>query len=185
MRGHIAKKGDRYYIVVDIGDEKRKQKWLSGFDTRKEAENELPRILNDLNDGTYIEPSKKKYRDFIDDWHQNRKSKVSKNTFVTYKHMIDSHIKPHLGRFQLDKLNSLAIDNFYTELEKQGKSSATIKKIHSIVRASLEYALQYQLIKRNPASVVQPPTVKHKDIVVWDEQQMIKFLDSFIIDIYF
>lgn len=177
MRGHIAKKGDRYYIVVDIGDEKRKQKWLSGFDTRKEAENELPRILNDLNDGTYIEPSKKKYRDFIDDWHQNRKSKVSKNTFVTYKHMIDSHIKPNLGRFQLAKLNSLAIDNFYTELEKQGKSSATIKKIHSIVRASLEYALQYQLIKRNPASVVQPPTVKHKDIVVWDEQQMIKFLD--------
>lgn len=178
MRGHIAKKGKRYYIVVDIGTgDERKQKWLSGFESKKDAEKELPRILNELNDGTYIEPSKKKYADFINDWHKNRKSKVSKNTYVTYEYMIDKHIKPNLGHFRLDKLNSLAIDNFYSELEREGKSSATIKKIHSIVRASLEYAVQYQLIKRNPASVVQPPTVKHKDIVVWDEQQMIAFLD--------
>lgn len=177
MRGHIAKKGNRYYIVVDIGDETRKQKWISGFRTRKEAEKELPRILNELNDGTYIEPSKQKYKDFIDDWLENRKSKISKNTYQTYKYLINAHVKPQLGKFRLDKLNSLAIDNFYTVLEKQGKSSATIKKIHSIIRASLEYALQYQLIKRNPASVVKPPAVKHKDIVVWDETEVIKFLD--------
>ncbi|WP_188858932.1 Arm DNA-binding domain-containing protein, partial [Oceanobacillus indicireducens] len=58
MRGHIAKKGNRYYIVVDIGDEERRQKWLSGYSTKKEAEKDLPRVLNELNDGTYIEPSK-------------------------------------------------------------------------------------------------------------------------------
>lgn len=177
MRGHIAKKGNRYYIVVDIGDETRKQKWISGFRTRKEAEKELPRILNELNDGTYIEPSKQKYKEFIDEWLENRKSKISKNTYQTYKYLIDAHVKPQLGKFRLDKLNSLAIDNFYTQLEKEGKSSATIKKIHSIIRASLEYATQYQLIKRNPASVVKPPAVRHKDITVWDEQQMLKFLD--------
>ncbi|WP_188859918.1 tyrosine-type recombinase/integrase, partial [Oceanobacillus indicireducens] len=134
-------------------------------------------VLNELNDGTYIEPSKQKYKDFIDEWLENRKSNVSKNTHETYRYIIDAHIKPKLGRFQLDKLNSLAIDNFYTELDKQGKSSATIKKVHSIIRASLEYALQYQLIKRNPASVVKPPAVKHKDIIVWDESEVIQFLD--------
>src|SRR5699024_6595321 len=177
MRGHIAKKGNRYYIVVDIGDDNRKQKWLSGFRTKKDAEAELPRILNELNDGTYVEPSKQKYKNFIDDWHKNRKNKISANTYDTYKHMINKHIKPKLGKFRLDKLNSLAIDNFYTELDTEGLSTATIKKIHSIVRASLEYAVQYQMIKRNPASVVKPPAVKHKDITVWDEQDMIKFLD--------
>lgn len=180
MRGHIAKKGDRYYIVVDLGRDhrnKRKQKWLSGYNTKKDAEKELPRILNELNEGTYVEPSKQKYREFIDSWHKNRESKVSKNTHATYKYMIDKHIKPHLGNFRLDKINSLAIDNFYTVLEKEGKSGATIKKIHSIVRASLQYAKSYRLIKHNPASVVSPPAVKHKDIVVWDEQEMIKFLD--------
>lgn len=178
MRGHIAKKNKRYYIVVDIGTgEERKQKWLSGFDTKKAAEEELPRILNELNQGVYVEPSKLPYSDFLDSWHQNKKNKVSANTHETYKHMIDKHIKPNLGRFKLNKLNSLAIDNFYSKLEEEGKSTATIKKIHSIIRASLEYALQYQLIKRNPASVVKTPTVKHKDIKVWDETQMITFLD--------
>jgi hypothetical protein len=40
VRGHVAKKGKRYYVVLDVGiDErgKRKQKWLVGFDTKSEA----------------------------------------------------------------------------------------------------------------------------------------------------
>ncbi|MCG0276772.1 MAG: Arm DNA-binding domain-containing protein [Thermosediminibacteraceae bacterium] len=39
MRGSIVKKGSKWYIVVDIkdGSGKRKQKWISGFRTKKEA----------------------------------------------------------------------------------------------------------------------------------------------------
>lgn len=178
MRGHVAKKGNRYYIVVDIGTGyDRQQKWLSGFDTKKQAEAELPRVLNDLNQGTFIEPSKQKYGEFIDSWHSNRENKVSKNTQDTYKWMIGKHIKPNLGHFRLDKLNSLAIDNFYTKLQKEGLSSATIRKIHTIIRSSLEYAKDYQLIQRNPAAVVKPPAVRHQNIDVWEEKQMIQFLE--------
>ncbi len=178
MRGHIAKKGNRYYIVVDIGSGyERKQKWLSGFKTKKEAEHELPLVLNKLNQGTYVEPSKQKYSEFITSWHENNKNRWSKNTFDTYKWMIGKHIKPQLGHFTLDKLNSLAIDNFYTKLENGGLSSSAIRKVHTIVRSSLEYARRYQLIERNPAAVVKPPAVRHKDIVVWEEHEMLKFLD--------
>lgn len=186
MRGHIAKKGNRYYVVVDIGTgSNRKQKWLSGFKSKKGAENELPKVLNDLNQGTYVEPSKKLYSDFIESWHKNKKNKVSKNTFDTYKWMIKKHIKPKLGDFQLSKLNSLSIDNFYTELEDEGKSSATIRKIHTIVRSSLEYAVEYQFISKNPAAVVKPPTVEHKDINVWDEKEMMYFLSNTKEDPYY
>lgn len=45
MKGHVAKKGDRWYFVIDIGINpqtgKRKQKWFSGFSTKKEAEKEM------------------------------------------------------------------------------------------------------------------------------------------------
>lgn len=179
MRGHITKKGNRYYIVVDIGaGYDRKQKWLSGFDTKKQAEKELPRVLSELNQGTYVEPSSQLYSDFIDAWIKNKKSKLSANAFENYSMNIRKHIKPSLGRFKLSKLNSLAIDNFYTELEDNGLSSATIRKIHTIVRSSLEYAKQYQFISRNPAAVVKPPTVEHKDIEVWEEKDMVHFLDA-------
>lgn len=179
MRGHIAKKKNRYYIVVDIGTGyERKQKWLSGFDTKKQAEKELPKILNELNSGTYIEPSKQLYSEFIDAWIKNKKSKLSANAFSNYEMNIRVHIKPALGRFKLPKLNSLAIDNFYTALEEKGLSSATIRKIHTIVRSSLEYAKDYQFISRNPAAVVKPPTVKHKEIKIWEEKDMVYFLEA-------
>lgn len=63
MRGHIAKKGEKYYIVVDFDRDdnggKRKQKWFSGYNRKKDAEKAMPDILSKLNNGTLIEPSKK------------------------------------------------------------------------------------------------------------------------------
>lgn len=41
MRGSIVKKGEKFYIVVDLGKDlsgKRKQKWVSGFKSQKELE---------------------------------------------------------------------------------------------------------------------------------------------------
>lgn len=41
MRGHITKKGAKYYIVINLGKDhsgKRKQKWFSGFNRKKDAE---------------------------------------------------------------------------------------------------------------------------------------------------
>lgn len=116
--------------------------------------------------------------DFLEQWHKNKKNKISPNTFENCRGNIQTHIKPALGDFQLSQLNSLAIDNFYTELESKGLSSATIRKIHTIVRSSLEYAKDYKFISINPAAVVKPPTVKHKDIEVWEEKEIVYFLDA-------
>jgi integrase len=56
MRGHVAKKGNKYYIVVDSEKDeatgKRKQKWLSGYDKKRAAERALPTILAQLMNGT-------------------------------------------------------------------------------------------------------------------------------------
>ncbi|BDG48341.1 Arm DNA-binding domain-containing protein [Parageobacillus sp. KH3-4] len=64
MRGSVKKdkKTGKYYFVIDIGKDpltgKRKQKKKRGFKTKKEAEKALAALLNELNEGTYIEPSK-------------------------------------------------------------------------------------------------------------------------------
>lgn len=39
MKGHIRKRGNKYCIVIDIGPDpetgKRRQKWFSGYKTKK------------------------------------------------------------------------------------------------------------------------------------------------------
>src|SRR5699024_4584917 len=56
-------------------------------------------------------------------------------------------------------------------------SAATIKKLHSIISSSLKYAETHNLISKNPSAIVKTPPVRSKDIEVWEEKDMIAFLD--------
>ena len=59
MKGHIRKRGrSSWAVVLDLGrdaDGKRRQKWHSVRGTRKDAQRELARLLNQINTGAYIE----------------------------------------------------------------------------------------------------------------------------------
>jgi hypothetical protein len=49
-------------FILDIGTDeetgKRKQKWFSGFKTKKEAEKAMAEKMHELNQGAYIEPQR-------------------------------------------------------------------------------------------------------------------------------
>ena len=66
---------------IDIGKDpltgKRKQKKKRGFETKKEAEKALAALLNELNEGTYIEPSKQLYIDYFNEWLISREHQLS------------------------------------------------------------------------------------------------------------
>lgn len=53
MRGHIAGKSDRYYVVVNIGADpitaKRRPKWHGSWRRKKDAERVLAEILHRLD----------------------------------------------------------------------------------------------------------------------------------------
>lgn len=57
MKGHVRKRGSKWFFVLDIGTDpntgKRKQKWFSGFKTKKEAEKAMIKKINELEEGTY------------------------------------------------------------------------------------------------------------------------------------
>jgi len=61
MRGHIAKKGTRYYAVVyegvDSATQKQRHRWLAAGQTRKDAER-LPAELVEQHDGDYRAPER-------------------------------------------------------------------------------------------------------------------------------
>ncbi len=55
MRGHVRKRGKLWAFVVELDRDsvtgKRRQRWVSGFSTRAEAERELRKRLHLLDDG--------------------------------------------------------------------------------------------------------------------------------------
>src|SRR5690625_1776785 len=119
MRGHIAKKGDRYFIVVDIGRDhrnKRRQKWFSGYERKKDAEKDLPRILMKLKKG-YTEQADIYYKDYIKGWIKKKKNDIAHGTYQHYASYTNNHIIPGLGHWKIKDLNHEILDSFMDEIK--------------------------------------------------------------------
>lgn len=191
MRGHIAKKGNKYYIVIDMDrDEvtgKRKQKWLSGYDKKREAERALPGVLSEFLNGTYVGPTKKTFGEIMKKWLQDKKTSVKHGTWKSYKWLVNTHIIPNIGRIQITKLKPEHLHNLYhvTLLQKSKLSVGSIKKAHVLIIDALNRAVAWGEITRNVAETVELPQGKKTKFEVWNEQQLKIFLDTAKDDQYY
>jgi hypothetical protein len=139
-----------------------------GFRTQREAQKALAEALDQYNKGTYVEPSKLKYSEYlIDVWLKN-KSDISDQTLKNYYSYINTHIIPSIGHYTLAKLNPILIQKLITELKRKGLADGTIKRIYSIVHTSLSVAEKMLIIPKNVASLIDKPKVSRKELQVWD-----------------
>jgi integrase len=181
-----TKKGEnRYMVMLEVGDSgNRKQKKKSGFKTKKEATAYLAEQQTSLIKGSYIEPSKTQFKDFIIDWFVNIKEKSVPRTADTYSILIEKYILIHFEDVPLANLNGMHIDNFINRLhtfeyDKESKktySAATIRKVYNIICSSLDYAVDKGLIVKNVAKGATLPKDEEKEMLVWDKEQVNRFL---------
>lgn len=132
--------------------------------TRTEALDWLLKIRNEVKNGLNIEGSKISYCDFLDDWLETKKPQVAEQTWSYYSQIVRDYIKPKLGMYKLRELSTRRIQGFYNHLVEQGIGLRTIEKNHSIIHASLNYALKYGLIVSNPDTFTDPPKPKKKEM---------------------
>ena len=70
MRGSVVKKGDRWYVKIELDPDpatgRRRQKWHSGYRTKREAERARVDLLSKFDRGEYVEPSHQTLADFLD-----------------------------------------------------------------------------------------------------------------------
>ena len=97
MRGHIVKpnpkRSNLWGFVVELPRDpmtgKRKQKWHSGYRTRKEAETALAEVMARVNDSTYVEQSRMTLAAFLDEWLPSVRSTVRPSTYATYETVVN------------------------------------------------------------------------------------------------
>ena len=69
MRGHVARKGNRYYAVVyegfDPATGRDRYRWHAGGDTRKAAEKLLAELVKRVHDGDYRAPDRITLGDYL------------------------------------------------------------------------------------------------------------------------
>ncbi|EOO24845.1 DNA integration/recombination/inversion protein [Bacillus cereus BAG1X2-3] len=184
MNGSVKKdkKTGKDLFIVDIGIDpltgKRKQKKKRGFITKQEAENALTMLLSEVHTGTYVEPSKLSYGEYLQDWFNTKKHSVGIQTAKVLKGYLNSRIIPSLGNIKLDKLTSLHMQNYVNSLRDEGLKRGTIEKIIKIIRNSLEHAIDMELITKNVAAKTKLPKSDKEELTIWNEQEVQLFLKA-------
>jgi site-specific recombinase XerC len=91
---------------------------------------------------------------------------------------MNTHLVPELGKMKLTQLTPSHIQNFYAQKIEEGLSPEYVRYIHTILNTSLNQAVKWQLISRNPVSLVQPPRLKNKEQQTWAIEEANRFLDA-------
>jgi hypothetical protein len=101
MKGSVVqkRKGSRnWYAIIERRDEatgKRVRKWISLEATgKRQAQTECARIITELKNDTFEEPSKTTLAEFFDRWLKHMKSQVSPRTHERYSEIVNKNLVP-------------------------------------------------------------------------------------------
>lgn len=184
MAGRTVKK-DQYtktwYFILTHGkkeDGKPRQFKKRGFKTKQEVQKAMLELEQSLTLGTYIQPNKILYKEYLlERFLEDKMTKVKKQTLNTYRWIVEKHIIPAIGDVELTKLNPMIIQGLYNKLTKeQALSDENIQKVHTLINDSLKKAERWGLIARNPAALVDRPKAVKKEITVWNVEEVRQFL---------
>lgn len=125
MRGSVVKKGDRWYVKIELDPDpatgRRHQKWHSGFRTKRDAERARVDLLSKFDRGEYVEPSQQTLSDFLEDWLQAIEPTIRPSTFDSYSRNVRNHVTAHIGSVRLAKVDAGTLNGLYAHLLAAGR----------------------------------------------------------------
>ncbi|CCQ96582.1 Integrase family protein [[Clostridium] ultunense Esp] len=178
MAGSIQKRGDNVWLVrVYMGlnsEGKRKYHNKTIHGNKKDAEKYLNSVLRERDLGTFVEPTKKTVRAYLEEWlEQAAKKRVSERTYQDYRGLLERYVYPVIGEHKLSKLKPLDIQKLINDMHDKGITRTTQYTV-TVLKQALKQAVKWQLIPRNPAELVEIP--RKKAIIDDDEDGNMRVL---------
>lgn len=182
MRGNITRRGkSSWRLKFDLGTDpatgKRNTEFVTVRGTRKEAEAELTRRLNQIDGGTYVTRSKETVAEHVRAWLAGNLD-LSPTTKERFGRLVEQQIVPHIGSHQLQQLKPSQVTAWHATLRagggKDGRplSPATVRQAHRVLHLALGKAMQDEKIARNVASGRKLPKAAPADIAILQEGEI-------------
>jgi integrase len=179
---------------IDAGKDeygKRKQIFKSGFARKLDADIELAKLVTERADGSLVRPDPRTFAEFSEAWlSEYADTSCSPKTAERYREMM-THVCRAIGQQPLSKVTTLQLQRVYNQLLKEGKqdrtngknggtplSIKTVRNIHGAVHVALETAVDWGLLKVNPASRCKLPPVPKREAVALDFSASRKLLET-------
>jgi integrase len=179
--GSITKRGGSWVLKFELErqpGERRRCRYISidGTLTKKEARDELARLIYETKTGALPEPSRMTVCQYVGQWLDSA-TVQSPKTLQEYRGLAERHIYPHLGEIPLQKLAPEAIETWHGKL--LGKiAPRTIGHAHRVLSKVLATAARNGTVARNVAALVPVPRVEDTEMKVLSPDEIPVLLDG-------
>ena len=185
--GHIRQRGKTSWQIKFDGPPdpetgNRRIQYVTVRGSKKDAQRERRRLLDAVEGGSYVQPSKVTVNEFASRWKQEWAAfNVSPRTAERYGELLDHHVIPHIGSLSVQRVGPMALNKLYADLlttgrtlhsgEVIGLAPRTVGHVHRAIHRMLGFAVQWGVIEINPASKVSPPKVEPTEIEILTNEQ--------------
>jgi integrase len=146
------------------------------FRLRKDAQDWLTSTTGQVKQGLTYSSSKTTVDELLMSWLAMKKTNKRPATIELYSRMVKLYISPSLGSMKLQEITPAKIQAFYSDMEKNNKGRRTIELVHTILHGFLDHANKQGLVAQNWSEMVEVPRPGKREMSVWDETQVSKFL---------
>lgn len=161
----------RWQAVIEIGrDERGRRRQIfrdmpKDKNTKREALRVGREIVNELEGGTYVEPTDLTVGELLNAWHdEHARHHISPRTHESYGYLLRAHILPGLGGYKLDKLKPAQLQSYYAKRLESGSAASSVRKEHNLLHAAFRHAVRMGQMATNPADVVVPPKPRRREM---------------------
>ena len=193
-----AKRHGSWFYAHELppgADGRRRQRKMGGFPTERDARKALHDALARLDRGTFIEYSRQRLGDYLDQWLAG-KGKLRASTRRSYREHIELYLRPGLGHLRLTDLRDIDIERLYAAMRQLGRhprtgspelerllaargaalhgplSDARLRRVHATLMSALNSAVRRKRIPANPAAHLEVPTGRRPKAVVWTDDRV-------------
>jgi integrase len=197
ISAYDTKAGPRYRIHwrepvdPDQPNGPRRQRTRNGFQDKRTAAAELRTILASQDAGRYVRGTDVTVGEYAKTWITTKR--LSPSTEAMYRRYLRLHVEPYVGHVAIKDVRPSTLSGLYRQLEECGRRQAgheggglspnTVLKVHVLVGAVLQSAVDDQLILANPARHprASPPTPRQvrqaaPELRPWTAEELHRFL---------
>jgi integrase len=190
-RGSIRRRGLTWTAVLDAGRDpttrKRRQISRGGFKTKKEAQRWLTSALGQVDQGSYVAPTRELVGEYLLEWLAAIRSSLRPSTWESYERLCRRHLIPRIGHVYLHQLGPGHLSTLYSDLHADGRldgagglSARSVHYLHVILSKALADAVAEGRLPRNVAGLKTvrerlPKRTGH-DMTTWTAAQLTSFL---------
>lgn len=174
--------GAKWSFTIDVGIDpstgKRRQRTVSGFPTKAEAEEAATNLHYKLTQGTYIEEKNILFKDFAEKWLELYKATGKiKITTITLRESKKRKILEYFSGIQIKRISKTMYQDMLNDLSKK-LSRKTVTSIHETGSLIFKKALELEVIQSDPTVYATVPVLQKTIEQLENETEIPKYLEK-------